>query len=243
MDEIVMDTLSEPAAESPDALEVAAETSALQQGFAQPLPENEIAAETQEAADETPAPPLSVAQASPDAAVPLPEVSACRTVGPMESKEQADRLAAALARQATRISRQQQTESVIDSYMVMTPLQPTPEATEQLKARLRDKGIKDVYVLPRGENKNRISLGVYKKKSWAERRKAQLAEAGFQVQVGVRTKSQPRYWLNVEMTADNANELDLLKTVDQVAPERKLTLGPCSGNSHLAETAESEEVI
>ncbi len=63
------------------------------------------------------------------------------------------------------------------------------------------------------------------------------------MQVGVRTKSRPQYWLNVEMSGDNANELKLLNTVDQVVPERKLTLGPCAGNSRLAEAAESEEVI
>jgi hypothetical protein len=251
--ENVPEAVTEPAADALASLQVSEETLPPQPSVAQSFPENENLPEavTEPAADslaslqvskETPPPP-SIAHSLPEAKEFQPYVSSCRALGPIESSEQADRLAAALADQAARVTRRQQTESVIDSYMVMTPFPATPGETGSLKARLRAKGIDDFYVLPRGENKGRISLGVYNKKSWAERRKAQLAERGIEVQVGVRTKSRPQYWLNVEMTEDDVNELQLLRTVDRIAPEQKFTLGPCPDDSHLAEIGETEELI
>jgi len=251
--EIVPESVAEPAAELPASLQASKETPAPQPSVAQSFPDNEIAPEavTEPAADslaslqvskETPPPP-SIAKSSLEATGFQPGVSSCRAVGPIASSEQVDRLAAALADQAARVTRQQQTESVIDSYMVMTPFPATPGETGSLKARLRAKGIGHFYVLPRGENKGRISLGVYNKKSWAERRKAQLAEFGIETQVGIRTKTRPQYWLNVEMTADDANELQLLRTVERMAPERNFTLGPCLGDSRLAEIGETGKLM
>jgi RND family efflux transporter MFP subunit len=251
--EIVPESVAEPAAELPASLQASKETPAPQPSVAQSFPDNEIAPEavTEPAADslaslevskETPPPP-SIAKSSLEATGFQPAVSSCRALGPIASSEQADRLAAALADQAARITRQQQTESVIDSYMVMTPFPATPGETGSLKARLRAKGIGHFYVLPRGENKGRISLGVYNKKSWAERRKAQLAEVGIETQVGVRTKTRPQYWLNVEMTADDANELQLLRTVERMAPEQNFTLGPCPDDSRLAEIGETGKLM
>ena len=250
--EIVPESVAEPVAELPASSQASKETPAPQPSVAQSFPDNEIAPEavTEPAADglaslqvPTKTPPPSIAKSSLEVTRFQPGVSSCRALGPIASSEQVDRLAAALADQAARVTRQEQTESVIDSYMVMTPFPATPGETGSLKARLQAKGIGDFYVLPRGENKGRISLGVYNKKSMAERRKAQLAEFGIETQVGVRTKTRPQYWLNVEMTADDANELQLLRTVERMAPERNFTLGPCLGDSRLAEIGETGKLM
>jgi len=78
-------------------------------------------------------------------------------------------------------------------YLVVTPAASGTEHRSALLARLRDAGFNDLAVLARGPHAGRIALGVYRGPRSAERRRAALAERGFDVEVVVRSNAQRRW--------------------------------------------------
>ncbi len=157
-----------------------------------------------------------------------PGSTICRSLGPIESSEEVASLEQALAERSTRITHHERAETVNYRYMVLAAPQASPASTKALQARLRAAGVEHQHLLPRGENKGRISLGVYASKGWAELRRSKLAELGFNSHITAHTKTRSLYWLNVHMSAVEANELTLLQTAERVAPHSHLSLSPCS---------------
>jgi hypothetical protein len=66
----------------------------------------------------------------------------------------------------------------VSSYMVMIPPAATRDAAEKRAAELRAKGVADFYIIPEGQQKNGISLGVFKAESAAQTELAKLAKQG-----------------------------------------------------------------
>lgn len=66
----------------------------------------------------------------------------------------------------------------VSSYMVMIPPAPTRDVAEKRAAELRAKGVADFYIIPEGQQKNGISLGVFKAETAAQTELAKLAKQG-----------------------------------------------------------------
>lgn len=66
----------------------------------------------------------------------------------------------------------------ISSYMVMIAPAATRDVAEKRAAELRAKGVADFYIIPDGQQKNGISLGVFKAESAAQTELAKLAKQG-----------------------------------------------------------------
>ncbi|WP_229415927.1 SPOR domain-containing protein [Pseudoduganella armeniaca] len=119
--------------------------------------------------------------AAAEAAAPAQEqpVVACVEVGNFALAD-ARRFEAQLAplelgeRQARRNVQGQE----VSSYMVMIPPAPTRDVAEKRAAELRAKGVADFYIIPEGQQKNGISLGVFKAESAAQTELAKLAKQG-----------------------------------------------------------------
>ena len=69
--------------------------------------------------------------------------------------------------------------SVVRSYRVYLPALPSAAAAAETLRELRVRGIRDVAVVRKGASANRISLGVFKSRSNAERRMAELGKLGY----------------------------------------------------------------
>ncbi len=69
--------------------------------------------------------------------------------------------------------------SVVRSYRVYLPALPSAAAAAETLRELRGRGIRDVAVMRKGASANRISLGVFKSRSNAERRVAELGKLGY----------------------------------------------------------------
>ncbi|WUR14127.1 SPOR domain-containing protein [[Empedobacter] haloabium] len=66
----------------------------------------------------------------------------------------------------------------VSSYMVMIPPAPTRDVAEKRAAELRAKGVADFYIIPEGQQKNGISLGVFKAETAAQTELAKLVKQG-----------------------------------------------------------------
>lgn len=69
--------------------------------------------------------------------------------------------------------------SVVRSYRVYLPALPSAAAAAETLRELRGRGIRDVAVMRKGASANRISLGVFKSRSNADRRMAELGKLGY----------------------------------------------------------------
>ena len=83
------------------------------------------------------------------------------------------------ARGAEMIDLRQEKNPVVRSYRVYLPALPNAAAAAETLRELRGRGIRDVAVMRKGAAANRISLGVYKSRSNADRRIAELGKLGY----------------------------------------------------------------
>ncbi len=165
----------------------------------------------------SPAGERHLASAQPADASLASLLPACRTVGPLKSTSEAEKLALVLRRQGIRASHREESARVSEGYVVLTPRQDDRKAARALEAHLRQGGIKDILHMGSGLYAGHLALGVYDSLSMAERRRDELAARGFETQVRDLIKRRPQAWLNLELPAGDRGEPDLRKTLDAVA--------------------------
>lgn len=133
--------------------------------------------------------------------VPEPEVVApaakpvCASIGPFAN---------AAAAKATRgylqglgkVDSHQQTGQQRVGYWVLVPPQASRAAAESIAAQLKAKGIKDYWIVSKGEVKNGISLGVFSQKDNADAFIKRARAKGFTVELREKTKPVEQLWLD-----------------------------------------------
>ena len=171
--------------------------------------------------------PLAITDANTATSAVAAPTTACSAIGPLANDAEADRVSDALGKLAARITPARQIETVIESYLVAAPLQATQAGTERVQEQILVRGVSETQLIEEGEFKGQISFGTYDKKSSAERRRLDLQNLGFQVDLKPRLRQQPRIWLEVETTEPDFSETRLLQLVARVHPETDLTVAPC----------------
>ncbi len=151
----------------------------------------------------------------------------CRTLGPIETEQQAEKFAVALADQVSRVRRREEKNTKIDSYWVLAPPQGTRAETRRVVANLKKSGVKDLWIMPKGEFKGYISLGIYAREARTKRRRAQLAAHGLETNVRPRFNEQPRFWLDLEISAEGLDDDALAQSVEQMQPALSLVPLDC----------------
>jgi cell division protein FtsN len=82
-----------------------------------------------------------------------------------------------------RITSSGSSTSSVSRYRVLLPAQGGPAQSRAMIAQLRAKGETDLFMIARGEHANGIALGVFSKRSGAERRRSALARKGVHAQI------------------------------------------------------------
>lgn len=157
----------------------------------------------------------------------------CRTVGPIATSGRADKIAQALDGRVRRLSRRVETPSRVTRYIVVTPRQKTSAAAERLAERLRKAGLAEPWIVPKGELKGHISLGVFLNKASARRLRETLAARGIAADVKPRHREQTRIWLDVEVPARDLDSVT--KAIRTVQPGLSLQSTEC----HPMKTAQN----
>lgn len=174
---------------------------------AQPLTQTEAPAVAAAPAQSEPEaePPQPVVSAPEPEYVPEPDAiapvlpRACARIGPF---------ADAAAAKATRgylaglgqVSDHRQTGQQRVGWWVLVPPQPSRAAAEAIAATLKAKGIKDYWVVSKGEAKNGISLGVFSQKGNAQALVKRLRAKDLDVQMREKTKPVRQLWLDYSGT-------------------------------------------
>ncbi len=83
------------------------------------------------------------------------------------------------------------------NYRVYLPPFPDRAGAQTAAGELKDKGIRDLLIIPRGDLKNGIDLGIYRYRQSADRRVSALRSIGFAAVAQPRTREHREYWLDI----------------------------------------------
>lgn len=123
----------------------------------------------------------------------------CFSLGPFHSVEERIRVRSQLRGIVTAISERQTQAMVEKGYWVFLPPYASLLDANRALLSLRALGLEDIAIIQdEGEWKNAISLGYFMRQDNANRRRQQLQERGYDVQVRVSRHAEPRYWLDYE---------------------------------------------
>ena len=132
---------------------------------------------------------------------PVPEAApvienACGVIGPIETEEQLQRIMSGLVEQ--QVTASQRTESTLETvgfWVIIAPYESQREAIDAVQT-LRQQGVTDLRRFYRGELKNGISLGMYRRERNAETRRQQILDKGFPAELLARRKRVTRYFID-----------------------------------------------
>jgi len=122
----------------------------------------------------------------------------CFSLGPFHSVEDREQLRTQLKGKVAGYSERQTQALVERGYWVFLPPYDSLLEANQGLISIRALGLEDIAIMHDGEWQNAISLGYFLRQENANRRKRQLEERGFDVQVRVSRYGEPRYWLDYE---------------------------------------------
>ena len=129
----------------------------------------------------------------------------------------------ALTPQVKRIQYAEDRQRQSRGFLVYLPAPATREEALSVARRLSGKGVRDYYVVTAGDQQNSISLGLFKARANAEKRRTDLQALGFETEISERADELPVYWLDYAVAPDaslNWRELmpDLLDVNEQLVP-------------------------
>lgn len=127
--------------------------------------------------------------------IPKTPAVACREIGPFANQPAAN---AWLAGNALRGEFFRQEVLTPSAYLVYYPAANNPEQTRIQKMMLNAKGITDIWVIPSGELKGALSLGLFKDQTRAVVFKNQLLQRGIQAEINERYQSQSALFVRIK---------------------------------------------
>ncbi|UYK80539.1 SPOR domain-containing protein [Xanthomonas sacchari] len=170
-----------------------------------------------------PAPAPTQSQAEP-AAKPAADAAVCLSVGPYPDRDAAQAAVAALAPGAPRPRLREAADGDATSFRVILPTIGGEDGLKQATERIVAAGIRDYYPLRQGDAGNAIALGQYRSREGAERRRQELARAGFNADlIPSGGSGQSRWWL--DLRADSAAQAATLRRQLGAARQRTVDCG------------------
>jgi hypothetical protein len=128
----------------------------------------------------------------------------CLSIGPLDSNDDIGRMQKWLEDHGGAIILRVGERRELATYWVYFPPFPNRSAAAEQLRQMKEDGVEDISVIPRGDNANAVSLGVYSRRSSLERRLAQLRDKGYQPSVTPRYRTQKASWLDVEFPRGSA---------------------------------------
>lgn len=129
--------------------------------------------------------------------------TACYSLGPIEQTTLLKSVVSQLQQLQVDIIQRKETRQVVLGHWVFLPSFPTWQDARKKVTELEEKGINDIFILGRGEMKNAISLGLFKKEESAKRRLAQLTKLGIKPHVETQQTTKEITWLDINTESED----------------------------------------
>jgi hypothetical protein len=120
----------------------------------------------------------------------------CVSLGPFPTQSDLRRAMAALTPLVERIQFRERLVVQSRGFNVFLPAPATREESLSVARQLSARGVRDYYVVTAGRQQNTISLGLFRERANAERRRSEIAALGFAPAIAERTEQSPVYWID-----------------------------------------------
>jgi len=120
----------------------------------------------------------------------------CYTIGPFREESEITEFKSRISNRVKKVSVRHRVEKQHWRYWVYLKDAGSKAKAVKLAADLARKGLKDYYVIARGEFKNSISLGHFKDKSLAEKRFKAITEMSYKPEIQAIEKEYTLFWLD-----------------------------------------------
>ena len=120
----------------------------------------------------------------------------CTSIGPFATQADMRSALNALTPLVSRIQYREAHATETRGYWVYLPATTNREQALGIARQLSARGVRDYYVVTAGDQQNTISLGLFRDKGNAEKRRNEVAAQGFSPDLVTRTEELPVYWLD-----------------------------------------------
>ena len=120
----------------------------------------------------------------------------CTSIGPFATQADMRGALNALTPLVSRIQYREARATETRGYWVYQPAMSSREQALGIARQLLAKGVRDYYVVTAGDQQNTISLGLFRDKGNADKRRNEVAALGFTPELVTRTEELPVYWLD-----------------------------------------------
>lgn len=152
-----------------------------------------------------------------------PEVFYCYTLGPFTELDKAKRAVRLLGATGAEVERRSSQEQEPFGYRIFIPPLSSKEKAYEVAAELREKGVKDYFVITNPNDKlNGISLGLFSQKTGALKRLAQLRFLGYQASMEIRYREKEIHWLDYAAAENQISEQVLREAGEGVQDIQRL---------------------
>lgn len=121
----------------------------------------------------------------------------CLRLGPFPSQADLRRAMNALTPRVERLQFSESRTRQSRGFLVFLAAPATRTEALAVARDLSARGVRDYYVVTAGNQQNSISLGLFRERANADRRRAEIAALGFTPDVTERVEDLPVYWLDV----------------------------------------------
>lgn len=143
---------------------------------------------------------------SPEGKPEVAPQAVCATVGPFDQLDLA-RLAQQRLAELGKGARIRESGGQIRSgFWVHLPPFASRNAAKQVEAELRERGVRDLFIVTESEQRNAISLGLFTTPDRADQRAAEIGRLGFTPRVSERFRDATVYWVDFRESDDEPLE-------------------------------------
>lgn len=160
----------------------------------------------------------------------LPEPApVCATLGPFDRLEMAQLAHERLSTMGYTPALRESGGQIRSGFWVYLPPFTSRNQAKQAEARLREKGVQDLFIVTGAEQRNAISLGLFSTPERADQRAAEIGRLGFAPRIAERFRDATVYWLDFREDPARPLEPEAIGVpgADETLPEKRSI--PCDG--------------
>ena len=146
---------------------------------------------------ETERKPVADAAELAEAPMPLSPDAVCLSIGPFATPAQLRLAMDLMLPRVERIQFREVPAVALRGYRVYLPPAASRAEALQTARALSAKGIADYYVVTAGDDKNTVSLGIFRELDNATQRREAVAALGYSPVIEPRTEQVPQWWIDV----------------------------------------------
>lgn len=158
-------------------------------------------------------------------------IESCFNLGPFAKRKEAVAINKELTSLGVVATLQVNKEKTRPGYWVLIPPEADRKAARKHISQLKEKGIKDYFLVATGSQKNAISLGVFSRSELAQRRHAAIKKLGFKVSIDKVALPKREYWLEWPTSTEAVVSTEILDRWRKAYPAIGNTKMPCHEKS------------